>query len=163
MPINTNSDTWTESESDDPLRVHITDILADNSEEAFSIKEIDEYLMEDYQHLYPADLTGEDPITGSTAARQSIIANILLNRYWHAEVSFNYISGEEQIDAGLYFTWEGIGISPIAEIDDVTDVDSDSPHMTLESRFRQVEADVNEEVSELEDRLDYLEYQVHNE
>ncbi|WP_280585072.1 hypothetical protein [Halorubrum sp. Boch-26] len=163
MPIDTNSDIWKESGSDDPLRVHITELLSNNSEEAFSIKEIDEYLIENYQHLYPTDLTGEDSITGATAARQSIVSNILLNRYWHAEVRFNYISGEGQIDSGLYFTWEGGGIYPIAEIDDVTDVGSDSPHMTLESRFRQVEADLNEEVSELEDRLDYLEYQVHRE
>lgn len=35
---------------------------------------------------------------------------------------------------GLYFTWDGVGINPIAEVDEVEDPTPDSPFGTLSGR-----------------------------
>lgn len=163
MPIDVNSDEWKNAGSYDPIEVEIDSLLSNNKEQAFSIKEIEEYLLENHQHLFPDGLVGEDAVEGAKAARQSIIANILENKYWHLEVSFKYISEEADPEAGLYFTWDGVGISPIAEVEEVNDPNPESPFGTLSSRFRQIEDDLDKEVSELEDRIAGIEYRLRQE
>ncbi len=123
-------------------------------------KEIEEHLLEDHPYLFPNQLVGNDALEGAKAARQSIIANILEYRYWRSEVSFRHISGGGESDAGLYFTWDGVGINPVAELDEVSDPNPDSPFGTLSSRFRQIESDLDKDVSELEERLSHVEYRL---
>lgn len=163
MPVDTESEEWKNAGSDDPITVEITSLLSNNRDQAFSIKEIEEHLLEEHQHLFPNELVGDHAVDGAKAGRQSIIANILEYRYWRSEVTFRYVSGDDEGDAGLYFTWDGPGINPIAELDEVSDPNPESPFGTLSSRFRQIESDLNEEVSELEERLSYVEYQLREE
>ena len=163
MPIDVNSDEWKNAGRNDPLWVEIESLLLDNKEQAFSIKEIEEYLFEEYEHLFPDDLVGDCAISGAKAARQSIVASILEYRFWRSEVGFRYVSEGNGTEAGLYFTHDGTGINPIAEVDEVTDPNPDSPFMTLSSRFRQIEKDMNEEVSDLEERIGHLEHRLREE
>lgn len=163
MPIDVNSDQWKNAGTFDPIGVKITSLLSDNKEQAFSIREIEEYLLEEHQQVFPESLVGDDAIDGAKVARQSIVTNILEDRYWRSQVTFRYISKEDDAEAGLYFTWEGIGINPIAEVDDVKDPDPDSSFGTLSGRFRQIEQDVDEEVSELEERISFLEFRIREE
>lgn len=160
MPIDIDSDTWKNVQGRDPLSVHMNDLLRNNEDKAFSIKEIDEYLLEEHHQLFPADLVGDDAVEGATAARQSIIAAILDDWYWRTDVSFEYVPGDDETDAGLYFTWDGAGISPVFEVEDVKDVNPDSPYGKLESRFRGIESDVDDEISELKDRIANAEYRL---
>lgn len=163
MPIGLDSDAWKNAERYDPLGVQIDSLLLNNKEQAFSIREIEEYLVEEYPHLFPGSLVGDDAIEGAKAARQSIIANILEKIYWRAEVAFRYVPEEDDVEAGLYFTSDGPGINPIAEIDEVKNPDSDSPFGKLSNRFREIEKDVDDDVSELEERINYLEYRLREE
>lgn len=163
MPIDVSSDEWKNAGRNDPIWVEINSLLSDNKEQAFSIKEIENYLLEEHKDLFPDDLAGDDTVDGAKAARQAIVANILEYRYWRSEVSFRYVSAGNGTEAGLYFTYDGTGINPIAEIDDVTDPNPDSPFMTLSGRFRQIEKDMNEEISDLEGRIDNLEYRLREE
>ncbi|WP_089818324.1 hypothetical protein [Halomicrobium zhouii] len=162
MPIDLNSDMWKNARSYDVIGTEITSLLTDHREQAFSVKEIEEHLYNEHQHLFPDDLVGDDPIDGAKAARQSIVSNILEYRYWRSEVTFQYVS-EDDVNPGLYYTWKGVGISPIAEIDDVTDPNPDSPFGVLSSRFRQIEKDVDDDVSDLEERISHLEYRFREE
>lgn len=163
MPVDTDSEEWKHAGRYDPITVEINSLLSNNEDQAFSIKEIEEHLLEDHQHLFPNQLVGDDALEGAKAARQSIIANILEYRYWRSEVAFQYISGDRDSDAGLYFTWDGPGLNPIAELDEVSDPNPDSPFGTLSSRFQQIESDLDEEVSELEERLSHMEYRLREE
>lgn len=160
MPIDLNSEEWENANSDDSLRVKIEELLWRNQNKAYSVREIEEHLLENNLHLFPADLVGDNAVEGARAARQSIIANLLDNRYWHGEVSFQSISEGSDIEPGLYFTSDGPGISPIAEIDEVKDADPDSDWGKLSKRFRQIEGDADEEISELKERISYLEFRV---
>ena len=83
--------------------------------------------------------------------------------YWRSEVTFRRVSPEGKADAGLYFTSDGTGIAPVAEIDEVSDPDPDSPFGTLSGRFREVEDEIDEEMSDLEERIDWLEFRVREE
>lgn len=163
MPVDTDSQEWKSGGRDDPISVEISSLLSNNKEKAFSIQEIEEYLFDEYLHLFPNQLAGEGAIDGAKAARQSIIANILERRYWQARVSFQYIAGDGDADPGIYYTDDGVGINPIAELDELSDPNPDSPYGTLSSRFRQIEKDVDEEVSELEERISRMEYQIREE
>jgi hypothetical protein len=163
MPIDTDSEVWKSADTYDPITVEINSFLSNNKDQAFSIREIEEHLLGEHQHLFPNQLVGDDALEGAKAARQSIIANILEYRYWRSEVTFQYISGDRDSAVGLYFTWDGVGISPIAELDEVSDPNPDSPFGTLSSRFRQIESDLDEEVSELEERLSHVEYRLREE
>ena len=163
MPVDLDSDAWKSAEGYDPLGVQIDSLLLNNKEQAFSIKEIDEYLVEEYPHLFPSELVGDNVIDGAKAARQSIIANLLEEDYWRVKVTFRYVSGEGDVEPGFYFTTDGPSINPIAEIDEVKNPDPDSSFGKLSNRFRQIEEDVDDEVSELEERINYLEYRLREE
>jgi len=160
MPIDVNSEEWKNAGRYDPIWVEVNSFLSNNEHQAFSIEEIEEYLLEDHPHLFPASLIGDNTVDGAKAARQSIVTNILKYRYWRSEVSFRNIPEEADAKTGLYFTWDGVGINPIAEVDGVKDPNPDSPFRTLSSRFRQIEQDVDEDVSDLEDRISHLESRV---
>ncbi|MDQ2074722.1 hypothetical protein RBH20_19520 [Haloarcula sp. H-GB4] len=73
------------------------------------------------------------------------------------------MSPEDEADAGLYFPSDGTGISPTAEIDGVKDPDPDSSFGTLSGRFREIEDEIDEGVSDLEERVDLLEFRVREE
>jgi len=163
MPVDTDSEEWKSADTYDPITVEINSLLTDNRGQAFSIEEIEEHLVAEHQHLFPDQLVGDDAIDGAKAGRQSIVANILEYRYWRSEVSFRYVPNKTDTDAGLYFTWDGIGINPIAEVDEVEDPNPESPFGTLRGRFRQIENDLDEKTSELEDRLAHIEYQLREE
>ena len=160
MPIESESDDWTQAKSDDPLRAKIMDLLMKNKEFAYSVEEIEQHLLEEHHHLFPARLAGTDAVEGAKAARQSIITRILEDRFWHAHIRLCYVTEEQSADTGLYATWEGIGFSPIAELDEVTDPDPDSKRGLLEGRFKEIEENADEEISELEERISYIEYRL---
>jgi hypothetical protein len=161
MPIDIDSEEWKNAESRDPLLVPIRELIYSNRDQAFSIREIEERLSEEHPELFPAGMV--DAGASAKTARQSIVANILFNRYWHLEVKFRYVPEGQGPEPGLYFTHDGNGVSPVAEIDHVRDSDSDSATMTLVNRFRDIENSIDEEVSELEGRLNNLEYRVRQE
>jgi hypothetical protein len=163
MPIDLNSDAWNDASTYDPLKTEIHSLFREHQEQAFSIAEIESHLHENYAHLFPADLVGKEAVDGASAARQSIIAILLERMYWRSEVTSRHVAPEDESEAGLYFTSDGIGIAPIAEIDDVSDPDSDSRGGKLSRRFREVEDEIDEEVSELEERIDWLEFRVREE
>jgi hypothetical protein len=163
MPIDLDSDVWKDASTYDPLKTEIHSLFGDHQEQALSIAEIESHLHENHAHLFPADLVGEDTVDGAKAARQSIIATQLEQMFWRSEVTFRRVSPEGEADAGLYFTSDGTGIAPIAEIDEVSDPDPDSPFGTLSGRFREVEDEIDEEVSDLEERIDWLEFRVREE
>lgn len=163
MPIETDSAAWEEAESHDPLEVEITQLLSNNADQAYSIAEIEAYLLDEYAHLFPDRLAGDDAVVGAQAARQSIIMAILQRRYWNSVVRFKYVTESDTAEPGVYCRWDGPGIQPIAEIDEVNDPDPDSPRLTLESRFRSIEEELDEEIEELDDRVDWLEFRVREE
>jgi hypothetical protein len=163
MPIDTESKEWQNAGADDPLEVKINEILTEDSSKAYSVSEIEELLVEDHPHLFPDNLAGETSVDGAKATRQGIIATILENKYWHSEVSFKFITDDQNADSGLYYTWEGTGFSPIAELDEVKDVDPDSPWGILSSRFKQIEEDFEDDVDDLEDRIAHLEHRIRQE
>lgn len=158
-----DSDAWENAGRYDPIEVEIDSLLSDYKNQAFSINEIEEHLHGEHQHLFPDQIVGGKVVDGAKAARQAIVATILEKKYWHSEVKFRYVSEAENAEPGLYFTWNGPGINPIAEVDDVSDPDPESPWMTLSGRFQQIEKDVEGEMSDLEDRVDWLEFRVHEE
>ncbi|EMA31505.1 MULTISPECIES: hypothetical protein [Haloarcula] len=163
MPIDLDSDAWKDATTYDPLETEINSLFRDHQDQALSITEIESHLHENHAHLFPADLVGKDAVDGAKAARQSIVATLLERMYWRSKVTFRRVSPEDEADAGLYFTSDGTGIFPIAEIDEVKDPDPDSPFGTLSGRFREVEDEINEEVSDLEERVDWLEFRVREE
>jgi len=163
MPIDVNSEKWKNGKTYDPIRVEIENLLFNNREQAFSITEIEEYILENHQQLFPHHLIGDDAVDGAKAARQAILATVLDDEFWHSRVAFRHISDDSEAEVGLYFTWEGNGINPIAEVDEVKDPDPESPLMTLETRFRHIEGDIEDEVAELHERISNLEYRLRDE
>ncbi|NLV03832.1 hypothetical protein [Haloferax volcanii] len=160
MPIQTDSETWSNASSEDSIKVEINNLLG--GDKAYSIKEIDDHLVDEVPHLFPSSLTGSDAIEGAEAARQSIITNILEEEYWRSGASFKYVSGDGDAEEGLYYTLSGVGFSPVAELDDIkTDVDQKSG--ILRSRFKNTESKLGDEIAELEERLSNLEYRFHEE
>ncbi|WP_152419109.1 hypothetical protein [Natrinema gari] len=151
------------AELNDPVVAEINNLFRNNKEKAFNICEIEEHLLEEHSDVFPADLTGTDAIEGAKAARQSIVADRLFDRYWNSEYTYRYVSSADDADAGLYFTRDGPRISPVAEIDQVTDPDPDSVYGVLEGRFKEIENNVDDEVSNLEDRISRLEYRIQEE
>jgi len=163
MPIDIESDAWSNAERYDPLRTAITELLSDNREQAFSIREIEEHLLDNHSDLFPDQLTGDKAVGEAKAARQSIIATVLEDRFWHLQVSFRYVSGGDDHDSGLYFTWDGSGISPVAELDEVSTPENDNSLSILSSRFKQIEEDIDEDMADLEERIDFIEFRIHEE
>ncbi|MDS0280356.1 hypothetical protein NDI85_21455 [Halomicroarcula sp. S1AR25-4] len=163
MPIDLDSDVWNDATTYDPVRTEINSLLWDHQEQALSIGEIESHLHENHAHLFPVDLVGENAVDGAKAARQSIIATLLERMYWRSEITFRRVSPEDEAETGLYFTSDGTGIAPIAEIDEVRDPDSDSRGGKLSRRFREVEDEIDDEVSDLEERVDWLEFRIREE
>lgn len=163
MPIDLDSDVWNDASTYDPLTTEIHSLFRDHQDQALSIREIESHLHENHAHLFPADLVGENVTGGARAARQSIIALLLERMYWRSEVTFRRVSPEDEAEAGIYFTSDGTGIAPVAEIDEVEDPDPDSPYGTLSGRFREIEHEIDEEVSDLEERIEWLEFRVREE
>ena len=119
-------------------------------------------LTDEYEALFPDCLIGENEIEGAKAVRQSIVANILERRFWQSEVSFRRVTHDDG-ERGLYYTWDGPGINPISEIDEVKDVEPDSPFGKVSNRFRKLEDDLDDEVSDLDERVSRLEYRIREE
>jgi hypothetical protein len=163
MPIDTDSEEWENAKTRDPLLVEIRSLLSGGENQAFSIDEIETHLSENYPHLFPPALVGEDAGPEAKVARQSVVVNILLERYWHSEFSFRYVTGDNGAEPGLYFTYDGLGINPVAEIDSVTDPYPDSSGGVLTGRFRDIERNVDEQISDLKGRINNLEHRIHHE
>jgi hypothetical protein len=165
MPLNVESDRWENANRFDPIKVKIDDLLRNNDDKAFSIKEIEEHLLDNHERVFPDDLTGETSEAGAKAARQSIVASILSRKYWKYEVEFRYYAGDDETDPGLYFKADGVGVSPIVELEEAVGYDSDSGSLSssLANRFKEVEGEIDDEVSELEDRVEYLEFRIQEE
>jgi hypothetical protein len=158
MPIDVESDAWQNAVTEDPIEAKVAGLLSKNQDKAYSIAELDDYLCEECPHVFPADLTENEDVDAAEVARQAMIANILEDLYWHEEVTFRTVTGDDA-EPGLYYTWRGVGINPIAELDEVSDPNPDSPFGTLSSRFRQIDDDVDE----LERRLNQIERRVQDE
>lgn len=163
MPLDTGSEEWQKAGGNDPLEVQINDILTNNSDKAYSVSELDDLIVEDTPEVFPDRLTGDGSIEGAKAARQGIIATILEKKYWHSELSFRFVTNGADAESGLYYTWNGTGFSPVAELDEVKNVKPDYPGGILSSRFKQIEEDVDDDVSELENRISQLEYRIRQE
>lgn len=163
MPIDTDSEEWKNADSLDPLLVEIRELLMGEENQAFSVAEIETHIVENHPHLFPAGMVGGDAGEGTEAARQSIIANILLDRFWHSEFSFRHVTGDNGAEPGLYFTYDGIGINPVVEIDDVRDPYPDKSGGVLAGRFRDIERNVDEQISDLKGRINNLEHRIHHE
>lgn len=163
MPINTDSEEWKNADVFDPIRTEIDNLLSQDT--AYSVKEIEEYIVHNSEHVFPADLVGDEAVEGAKAARQSIIASILSRMYWRYAVEFRHYSGDDEIDSGLYFKSDGAGINPIVELEMAVGYDSEEAALSssLETRFDEVEDDIDEEVSELTDRIDFLEHRIREE
>lgn len=159
MPIDVESDVWKQASSRDPIRVHIENLLRNNPDKAFSTKEIEEHLLEEHEEVFPQSLTQREDAESAKAARRALVANILLDQDWHSQVAFQYVSGEADVESGLYFTDDGTGFYPVAELDEMKDVDPDSTRGKLSSRFRKID----DETDDLEDQIDRLEYRIREE
>ncbi|QIO25568.1 hypothetical protein [Haloarcula sp. JP-L23] len=163
MPVDIDSDEWNSATSYDPLKTEILSLLWDNQEQAFSVTEIESHLHEEHPYLFPADIVGEDAVDVSKAARQSVIATMLDQMYWRSEVTFQHVSPDDGTEAELYFTSDGIGIAPVAEINEVKNPNPDSTRGKLSSRFRDIEKNIDEEVGDLEERIEWLEFRIREE
>lgn len=161
MPIDIESKKWESADHFDPIKVKIEDLFLNNRDKAFSIKEIEEQILNNHERVFPDDLVGNDAIDGAKAARQSIIASILSRKYWRYEVEFRYYPGDDETEPGLYFKSDGVGVNPVVELEEAVGYDSDTA--SLSSSLANQFEEMDEDVSELEDRIDYLEFRLQEE
>jgi len=165
MPIDVDSEQWDEAALFDPLKTKIHQLLRKDKSRALSISEIDDRITEKDPSVFPNDLVGEGALQGAAAARQSAIISILSRMYWQYEVEMRYHPGDAETEPGLYIKSDGKGINPVLELEGAVGWDNDSRSLSssLSNKFDEVQDQVDEDVAELEDRVQYLESRVQEE
>lgn len=138
--------------------MNINDLLQKNDNKAYSVEEIEEHLIDEYPELFPQKLVGEDAVTGAQSARQSIIVSVLLRMVRLERVNFRTLPEEVEDHSELYLTYCEGGFFPVAQLDELKEVDLDSPYLSLECRFRKIEDEMINNVSDIEERVAQLEH-----
>mgnify|MGYP000067648270 CR=1 FL=1 len=148
MPINTESDTWTNGRRIDHLEIEIQNLLRRNSEKAYTATEIISILKEEEPQVFPDKLLAENE-----QAEWSCIA-LVLSRLeklvWVDHVDVRSVESSES-DTGkeLYYAYNEEGRYPLAELE-----------IDIPEKLNDLEEEIEGETDELEDRLKRLEYRV---
>lgn len=154
MPIDVDSEEWKEGRRLDPLEVHITDFLRHNDEQAFTLEEITDYIIEDKADaLFLLDGVDEEQtleeVDGETCGLiKSRIAMKLEDLGWRNFIDWKVI-GYDDADIGtVYFTdSDKEPVSPLAKIQDV---------------YPRKFSSIDEDIEELADDIEELQYAVNN-
>ncbi|AWB28467.1 hypothetical protein [Halococcoides cellulosivorans] len=154
MPINEDSEEWKEGRRLDPLQVHISNILRRNDEQAFTLEEITDHIIEDEADaLFLLDSVDEEQALEEVDEEtygliKSRIAMKLEDLGWRNFIEWKVI-GYEDADIGtVYFTnSDKESVSPIAKIVDV-----------YPRKFSSIE----EDIEDLADDVEELQYGVNN-
>lgn len=154
MPIDVDSEKWKEGRRLDPLEVHIADFLHNNQEQAFTLEEITDHIIEEEADaLFILDgideeQTLEEVDEGAYGLIKSRMAMKLEELSWRNLVDWKVI-GYDDTDIGvIYFSHsDKESVYPLAKIQDV-----------YPRKFSNIE----EDIEDLADDVEELQYSVND-
>lgn len=144
MPIDIDSDAWSNGSSIDFIEIEIDNLFRNNSDKAFTASEITKWLLEETPQVFPQKLLAASD--NAEWARLALVTSRLEKKVWynHAEV--------RSIDGNLYYTSTSGGHYPIADLED-----------KVPRKFDELENKMKKESDSLEERIDHIEYRIQEE
>ena len=153
MPIDVDSEEWKEGRRLDPLEAHITDFLRYNDEQAFTLDEISDYIIEDKADaLFLLDGVDEEQtleeVDGETYGLiKSRIAMKLEDLGWRNFIDWKVIGYDADIGTVYFTNSDKEPVSPLAKIQDV---------------YPRKFSSIQEDIEDLADDIEELQYAVNN-
>lgn len=146
MPIDTNAEKWEDSSHIDYMSVELGKMFRENEDTAYTLEEIDDYLIENEPQVLPDTLVGDEDEVHS--ARLALISTELERLNWLNRIVIKELEGD------LYYTYDdGDWRYPLATIyydlpEDIEELDDELSEdiQEITNRLRRVEQKVSEEI-----------------